>query len=68
MVAFYTQMDSLAMPMYAIALLPLMQRVENAVTQTWYTDDTVATGHLPALHHWWDILTIYTWPHLWVAI
>ena len=39
-----TQGDPLAMPMYAIALLPLIEGVnpEQSVTQMWYADDATA--------------------------
>ena len=51
-----TQGDPLAMPMYAIAILPLTQQVNQSVTQVWYADDATATGCLPALRDWWDKL------------
>ena len=54
-----TQGDPLAMPMYAIALKPLMDRVNQSVevTQAWYADDAAATSDIPALHRWWEELT-----------
>ncbi len=47
------------MPMYAIALKPLMDRVNQSVevTQAWYADDAAATSDIPALHRWWEELT-----------
>lgn len=53
-----TQGDPLAMPMYAIALLPLIEKVnqDTSITQAWYADDATATGSLTALRRWWDAL------------
>ena len=46
-----TQGDPLAMPMYAIALKPLIDRVNQPldVTQVWYADDAAATSNINAL-------------------
>ena len=56
-----TQGDPLAMPMYAIALLPLIKKVNPhcSVTQAWYADDASATGHLSDLRSWWDALVFH---------
>ena len=51
-----TQGDPLAMPMYAIALVPLIHYLANNVNQVWYVDDVCACGRLLDLHHWWDEL------------
>ena len=53
-----TQGDPLAMPMYAIALKPLIDRVNQPkdVTQVWYADDAAAAGHIHALRRWWGEL------------
>ena len=53
-----TQGDPLAMPMYAIALLPLIEGVnpEQSVTQTWYADDATAAGKIRKLKDWWNAL------------
>ena len=39
-----TQGDPLAMPMYALAMLPLMSKLPDDVTQVWYADDACACG------------------------
>ena len=53
-----TQGDPLAMPMYVIALLPLIEGVnpEQSVTQTWYADDATAAGKIRKLKDWWNAL------------
>ena len=51
-----TQGDPLAMPMYAIATIPLIWRISNSVTQVWYADDTAALGSVTELRNWWDNL------------
>ena len=51
-----TQGDPLAMPMYAIAMIPLICRLNNDVTQVWYADDACACGRLASLRQWWDWL------------
>ena len=45
-----TQGDPLAMPMYALATLPLIEQLPQDVTQVWYADDACATGKLTSLH------------------
>ena len=52
-----TQGDPLAMPMYALATIPLIQRLQGDLNQVWYADDSAAIGKLPALREWWDKLT-----------
>jgi len=54
-----TQGDPLAMPMYAIAILPLIHRVNVEVKQVWYADDATATGCVAALREWWDRLVSF---------
>ena len=46
------------MPMYAIAMIPLIRRLNNDVTQVWYADDACACGRLASLRQldWWDRL------------
>ena len=52
-----TQGDPLAMAMYAIGILPLIQRLSSESTkQTWYADDAAACGDLTHLRSWWDQL------------
>ncbi len=48
-----TQGDPLAMAMYAIAITPLIYRLENAgIKQAWYADDATAGGSLQDLREW----------------
>ena len=53
-----TQGDPLAMPLYALAMVPLIRRIatEGAV-QSWYADDSTAGGKLVKLRDWWTALT-----------
>lgn len=52
-----TQGDPLAMPMYALATIPLIRKLEGDNTQVWYADDAAAAGKITALRKWWDELT-----------
>ena len=52
-----TQGDPLAMPMYALAILPLSERLPSAVTQVWYADDACACGSIAQLRQWWECLS-----------
>ena len=54
-----TQGDPLAMPMYALATIPLINRLSDSsnVVQVWYADDATASGSLSSLRNWWDKLT-----------
>ncbi len=49
-----TQGDPLAMPLYAIATIPLIRQLGPIAPQVWYADDATAVGKLVALRHWWD--------------
>ena len=53
-----TQGDPLAMPMYALALCPLIEKIklDTSVIQLWYADDATAAGRVEALRDWWDAL------------
>ena len=51
-----TQGDPLAMPMYAMATLPLIERLPQSATQVWYADDASALGSLSDLRARWDDL------------
>ena len=43
------------MAMYAIAITPLIQRLEDhGVKQAWYADDATAVGGLKHLKQWWE--------------
>ena len=52
-----TQGDPLAMPMYALATIPLINQLPHSVTQIWYADDACAIGSVASLRVWWDELT-----------
>ena len=52
-----TQGDPLAMAMYAVSTIPLINRLSNEnAKQAWYADDASAAGNIHALRHWWDHL------------
>lgn len=44
-----TQGDPLGMPMYAVATVPLINRLSGRVHQVWYADDATATGTIDHL-------------------
>jgi len=48
-----TQGDPLAMPMYALATIPLLKQLPSDVEQVWYADDACACGKLNRLFRWW---------------
>ena len=54
-----TQGDPLAMPMYALATIPLIKYLSStsSTVQVWYADDAAASGSLTSLRVWWDNLT-----------
>ena len=53
-----TQGDPIAMAMYAIAVNPLIHRLEQDTTkQIWFADDATAGGKLKNVHEWWECLT-----------
>ena len=57
-----TQGDPLAMPMYAMATIPLINHLGNVedLKQVWYADDASAVGSLHSTRQWWDqIITMY---------
>ena len=45
-----TQGDPLAMPMYALATIPLLKRLPGDIKQIWYADDACACGKLGRLY------------------
>ena len=52
-----TQGDPIAMPIYALGVLPLIQAVGvDGATQSWFADDSGAGGKLVKLRQWWDLL------------
>ena len=52
-----TQGDPLAMAMYALSTVPLINRLEGLATQVWFTDDAAAAGSLVNLRNWWKQLS-----------
>ena len=51
-----TQGDPFAMPMYAVATIPLIKKLNyrlGDVSQVWYADDASATGKIDRLREWW---------------
>jgi len=55
-----TQGDSLAMPMYALATIPLIKKLHSSlddVSQIWYADDASAASTINKLYQWWTQLT-----------
>ena len=53
-----TQGDPLAMPMYALATVPLINRLsKGSIKQIWYADDAAAVGKVSQLREWWEMLT-----------
>eukprot|EP00731_Ephydatia_muelleri_P019008 Em0011g1048a len=52
------QGDPLAMAMYAIATVPLIEKLQSTNTkQVWYADDATAGGTLLNLKAWWTMLS-----------
>ena len=51
-----TQGDPLAMPMYGLATIPLIRRLDGLCKQIWYADDSAAIGTVEQLHAWWNRL------------
>ena len=54
-----TQGDPLAMPMYALATIPLIRKLKskvNDVNQVWYADDASGAGKANRLREWWDLI------------
>ena len=42
------------MAFYALAIVPLIQKLTAQVTQVWYADDAAACGKVSDLRMWWD--------------
>ena len=51
-----TQGDPLAMPMFALGVLPLIDCISGDLMQVWYADDATACGSLSEIRLWWDKL------------
>ena len=54
-----TQGDPLAMPMYGLATIPLIRKLDKLYKQIWYADDSAATGTVEQLYAWWNRLAAY---------
>ena len=57
-----TQGDPLAMPMYALATIPLIRNLKDSmsdVNQVWYADDASGAGKITRLREWWDQLNSF---------
>ena len=46
----------MAMPMYAISLVPLIRHLSGVAYQVWYADDAVTGGSISQLREWWSCL------------
>ena len=51
-----TQGDPLAMPMFALASIPLINNLKSpsCAKQVWYADDAAAAGDIKQLANWWS--------------
>ena len=49
-----TQGDPLAMPIYSIATVPLIRRLDQNVMQVWYADDATGVGKISNLRNLWN--------------
>jgi len=52
-----TQSDPLAMPIYAISLVPLIRLLSGLASQVWYGNDAAVGGSILQLRQWWDDLS-----------
>ena len=51
------QGDPLAMSMYALAIMPLINELKKDILcQIWYADDSAASGSLSDVREWWNKL------------
>ena len=48
-----TQGDPLAVSIYGIAILPLIQKLQGLYRQSWFADDASAGGKITQLKDWW---------------
>ena len=44
------------MPMYGLATILLIRRLDGLCKQIWYADDSAAIGTVEQLHAWWNRL------------
>ena len=49
------------MPMYAIATIPLIKRLNATVTQVWYADDAAGMELIEHTCLWWDRARAWFW-------
>ena len=58
-VLYASEATTLAMPMYALATIPLIKKLRHRlddVSQVWYADDASAAGKIDRLREWWSLL------------
>ena len=51
------QGDPLAMPMYGLATIPLIRKLDGLCKQIWYADNSAAIGTVEQLLAWWNRLS-----------
>jgi len=51
------RITKVAMSMYALSTVPLIQRLESIATKVWFADDAAAAGSLIDLLDWWKQLS-----------
>ena len=49
--------QAIYIPMYGLATIPLIRKLDSPCKQVWYADNSAAFGTLNQLRHWWDRLT-----------
>ena len=49
------QGDPLVMPMYAIATIPMIKRLNATVNQVWYADNAAGMGQIDQTRSWFSI-------------
>ena len=47
----------MALPMYALATIPLITRLNSNALQIWYADDAAAVGKISSQHECWNKLS-----------
>ena len=47
------------MPMYALATIPLIKKLDGNYKQVWFADDAAAVGRIVDLCDWWDRISTY---------
>ena len=53
------QGDALAMAMYAIAVVPMIESLHGLSDQIWFADDATGSGQVEMVRRWWDKLNIF---------